>query len=277
MRIPNIQNYNNYNYQYTHTNPAFTSHYIKYKEVYKPGTVGNRLEDLLYTNSTAMFRRNEGQANTWRESTKLVYEVFKDIEDFKMTILGCGCGKEPLTWRIALINDCGYDFAQKCTPIKAVDIDSEAIAKAESDYINLSLEEMIVIDKYTNGNFDKYLLSPYAYDRYSIRKWKINHILSSGIEYVLGDIFDEYKKITPDNNVISAKDFWLYFDLDKRKELADGLASKVGKRSLVFIGDADREDIIRHAPADEFLINAGFKPSKTVDYAYKTPDLPDYL
>lgn len=224
-----------------------------------------------------MFRKNKGLANTWREGTKLIYEVFKDVENFKITILGCADGRECLTQRIALINDYGYDFAQKCSPIKAVDIDPQSIARAESDNILLSLDEICVIDRYTNGKFNKYFSSPYADDKYNVRKWTINPILSSGIEYVLGDIFDEYKKIIPDNNVIGAKDFWLYFDLDKRKELADGLASKVGKRSLIFIGDADREDIIRHRPVDEFLINAGFKPSKTVDYVYKTPDLPDYL
>lgn len=260
MRIANIPNYN--------INTSFKGWY---KEVYRPGTTGKVIEDIKYTTSTSMFRSNKTGSNTWREITKELYNTFKDIENVKVNLWGCSDGREALTLKIALLNDYGYDFAKKLSPIKALDIDPTAICKAEAGNIILSPDEISVIERYTDGNFDKYFSSPYSYDKYNIRRWNINPILSSGIEYKLGDIFEEYQKITPNNNAIFIRNSWLYYDIDDRKKLAEGLASRVGKRSLIFIGDADREDVLRHRPADEFLLNAGFKPSKT-DFVYQSPD-----
>ena len=221
MKILSINyDYNTQKYKSKSTNPSFG---IWERDVYRSG----KLYD--YKNNTGFFR-NEYFGNGL---TNFLSEHFKNTKKVNMYCYGCSDGSEPYTFIMRMLNS-PEKKPEKFFPIIARDIDSEAIQRVESKKYSLTEAEEYRINEYTGGQIEKYFDDLY-YGKYSAKK-----ILYNNVDFAIGDILKDYKKINPKNSVILARNFWPYVDQQYSvsrflKKLYDHLESG----SVIAVGQFD--------------------------------------
>ena len=244
MRILPIQ-------QYNYQKPTFTSWE---REVHDKN--GN----LLYRNNTSMFRSDI----EWNLFSHFVEKKFENVDKVNVYDFGCSDGSEAYTFLISLLDFCNSGTAKKFVPIKAYDIDKEAIRRAKKEGICLTMNERYAI------NWDKRFGVKAFFDKGKDGMYKPNAVLSKNVIFKKGDIKKDYKKIKPENSIVFARNFWPYLDYVECKELVKNLGEKMGDNSLLVIGNFDVAGYEAKYCEDfeTILSKAGFKKT-LVKYVYE--------
>ena len=250
MRISHVQNNNNYNNKYYQ--PSFG---IWHRDVYKTGKDG--MEKLSHRNDTCFFRNGF----FWENLTNYLEQKFSKTDKVNVYCYGCSDGSEPYTFAMKVLAR-GKDFAQKFLPIQARDIDGIAICKALDGEYKLGSYEIFHFEQYLTDGFVKAgedvvkikkskssnLREFFDYSEYS-RDYlmpdgklevKAKDVLKKTVKFAMGDIFEDYKNINPDNAIVFARNFWPYIeDAQKRSEFFKKLYGHLHEGSLFVIGDFD--------------------------------------
>lgn len=239
MKISPINyNYNTQKYKSKASNPSFG---VWEREVCRPG----KLYD--YKNDTNFFRN----PYTWGTLTYFLSEHFENTKKVNVYCYGCSDGSEPYTFIMSMLSSFEKD-PEKFFPIIARDFDSEAIQRAESKNCYLKDYEVSLINKCTDDQFEKYFVDNY-YGRYSAKK-----ILYNNVDFAVGDILKDYKKINPKNSVILARNFWPY--VAQQYSLSNfwkKLYNHLEPGCVVVIGYFDEDQ----ADMNNILLETGFKKS----------------
>lgn len=273
MRISNIQN-NNYNNKYNR--PSFG---IWTRGVYNSSKKG--LVEPIYRNDTMFFR----DPVFWERFTNLLGQKFNEQSNVNVYCYGCSDGSEPYTFAMNVLAK-GKDFAQKFLPVQARDIDSIAICRALDSEYELTHDEIFRIenvldDKYELIN-DK-LITTKNTQNHSLRKYfdyheykreylsygdklnvKVKEPLKNSVQFSMGDIFEDYKNINPENTVVLARNFWPYIDdISKRSKFFKDLYDHLKEGSLFVIGNFDTKEFpMRINSVKEEVQKAGFKETE---------------
>ena len=232
MRISHVQN-NNYNNKYSQ--PSFG---IWTRGVYKQ--TQNGVSELVYRNDTMFFRDPE----FWRKFTDYLEKKFEKIPKANVYCHACSDGSEAYTFAMSMMSK-GKEFANKFLPVMARDIDSEAIVKALNNDYMITKKELANISLLTKTSPDKHIrYSRYDFDLQDKTKAEIKSSLREKVQFGIGDIFEDYKNINPDNAIVLARNFWPYIeDLPKRSEFFKKLYDHLNEGSLFVIGNFDASEV----------------------------------
>ena len=197
MRIQSI----NHNYN---TNPSFG--YWRRETVVKGG---------ILRNDTSFFRGE----NFFPMLTKFFSEKFKDIPKVNVYSYGCSDGSEPFTFAMRMLTMNSEENPQKFFPIIARDIDPIAIQKAINNDYQLIKKEKDYIEHFTHGQYDRFFYRPYGEPKENKGPTQVfvRSELYDNVNFDLGNIFKDYKKIKPKNTILMAMNFWPYIDAPTRK------------------------------------------------------------
>lgn len=255
MRISHVQN-SNLNNKYSQ--PSFG---IWTRGVYKQAQ--NGVSELTYRNDTMFFRDPE----FWRKFTELLEKKFEEIAKANVYCYGCSDGSEAYTFAMSVMSK-GENFANKFLPVIARDIDSEAVVKGLNNDYEMTRTEFANISflaKTSPSDYFRY--SMYDLETYQRTKAEVLEVLRKKVTIGIGDIFEDYKNINPQNAIVLARNFWPYIeDLSKRSEFFKNLYSHLNEGSLFVIGNFD----ISNIPGRDCFIgnvkgeikNAGFEETE---------------
>ncbi len=221
----------------------------------------------------------------WNLFSHFVEKKFENVDKVNVYDFGCSDGSEAYTFLISLLNNTSAANARKFVPIKAYDIDKDAIKRAKKEGVNLSPDEKFAIgwqQKYGfKIFFDEYILTSacstkqkYGFKTFfgegKDKMYKPKDVLSKNVIFKKGDITKDYKKIKPENSIVFARNFWPYLDYVECKELAKNLGEKMGDNSLLIIGNFDVAGYEGKYCEDfeTILSKAGFKKT-LVKYVYE--------
>lgn len=217
-------------------NPIFGT---SYRKVYQPD------EQYLvdHENSTCFFKYDI----QWNKAFDFFIDKYKHTDKVNVYSLGCSDCSEALS--IAMIIDTKTKGkGDKFFPIIAVDNDKEILSNIKKGYIDLSAEDEKEINHYTNNNLNKYLTkTPYVHisekigsseKRVLLRRYKIKPELLNKIKIVNADVQDYVKTMDNKNNIIFARNFWVYLD-DSKKEFLEELSEKTDTNSFLILGNYD--------------------------------------
>ena len=134
---------NNYPIIYDKPNskPAFTSNEIFVKEAGK-----------FYQTSTSFFRKDM----KWEKLVNRLAEKYHNVKSVNTQCWGCSDGSEPFTLAMMMIEKMGEN-AKKFFPIKAFDIDGNALKMAKSGEVKLTREDVKRIKATLGENYKKYI------------------------------------------------------------------------------------------------------------------------
>ena len=228
-----------------------TSHRIVYQKEH-PDCIDHMNETCFFDNFQ------------WDKGFDFFIDKYKNTDKVNIYSLGCSDCSEALS--IAMLLDTKLkDKSDKFFPIIAVDNDEEIIANIKSGYIALSPDDEQSINKYTNNNLNKYLTrtsinyntnnnvnvyrrkTPYTRlsdrieetdKRKMITLYRISPDLLNKIKVVNADVRDYVDSLDNKNNLIFARDFWIYIQKDA-EEFLHKLSDKTDKNSFLVIGDYD--------------------------------------
>jgi len=243
---------------YTHKNisPTFSSYNAK---VYKDGK-------LAYRNHTEFFR----QDLDWHHLTDYMSEKYKDADEVNVVNHACSAGYESWSLLLMLMKKHG-EKAEKYLPIKARDIDKNAIDFAKTGCLALCgdeyLDGILKCGKILNDNF-KVVKKPRGPNVNVSNEYvmKCTTGLEKNIEFKQSDIFKDKNLINKENTVLFCRNFWPYLRSKKASELAFFLAQNMKPSSMLVIGEYDKTFGI-----DKLLEETGFKRT-SVRYVYEAPD-----
>jgi chemotaxis methyl-accepting protein methylase len=180
----------------------------------------------------------------------------------------------------------GENFAQKFLPMQAHDIDGIAICKALDGEYELTSDEIFSIEMALGGDYKlindghvltkkpqsstlrKYFDYPEYKREYSFYGDKLNvkvkEPLKNSVQFSMGDIFEDYKNINPENTVVLARNFWPYIDdISKRSKFFKDLYDHLKEGSLFVIGNFDTKEFPMHINSvKEEVQKAGFKETE---------------
>ena len=159
---------------------------------------------------------------------------------------------------------------QKFFPIIARDIDPVAIEKIVENNYELSNEEKNDIDFYTNDQFKRFFISPYDNSKtQKLTSVFVRNELYDSVNFGLGDIFEDYKKIKPKNTILMARNFWPYIENYSRvKKFLKNLYNHLESGSLFVTGEYDHYGIAyKLGNFKQDILQAGFKPT-SIKYVY---------
>lgn len=242
----------NYNYN---TNPSFG--YWRRETVVKGG---------ILRNDTSFFR----DQNFFPMLTKFFSEKFKDIPKVNVYSYGCSDGSEPFTFAMRMLTMNGEENPQKFFPIIARDIDPIAIQKAINNDYQLIKIEKDYIEHFTHGQYDRFFYRPYGEPKENKGPTQVfvRSELYDNVNFDLGNIFKDYKKIKPKNTILMAMNFWPYIDTPTRKSFFKDLYNHLDSGSYLVTGEFDHRGIawnLGDFPLE--LTNAGFKMTP-LQYVY---------
>lgn len=191
----------------------------------------------------------------WDSFVKLLQEKYANTEQVNVINHACSNGAEPFSLVIKLLSKLG-EKAQKFFPIKAKDIDAENIRRAKNGYIGIHNDDMYNINTQMQGKvgeFLNYVPSRAMNDDLGVQPIKQ---VRENVEFKRSDIFNDVDTIPSSNTVLLCRNFWPYLDTTKQELLADKLAQKLDKTSLLAVGDFDFQCDI-----DNLLTKRGFVPT----------------
>ena len=239
MKITPINyNYNTQKYKSKASNPSFG----EWERV-----VCRSTKLYNYKNHTTFFRNDL----FWNGLTYFLTEHFKNTKKVNVYSFGCSDGSEPYTFIMRMLNSFEKN-PKKFFPIIARDFDSEAIQRAKRNNYFLTNGEEFLINKYTDGQIKKYFNDEY-HGNYSAKE-----ILYDNVDFAVGDILKDYKKINPKNTLILARNFWPY--VDQQYSLSNfwkKLYNHLEPGCVVAIGQFDEDQV----DMSSILRKTGFKNS----------------
>lgn len=250
MQVYSI-NKTNYNYN---SRPTFKS-WERETRSRKSGKIINR-------NNTYFFRERD----LFSKLTKMLSEKFKDVSKVNMYCFGCSDGSEPFTFVMGMLSIEDELNPKKFFPIIARDIDPVAIEKAKNNDYKMYYSEKWAINKYTDGKFDKFIYAPHEIPENDdlLTQVFVRKELYDCVDFAVGDIFEDYKKIEPKNSVVLARNFWPYVEgWTKRSQFLKDLYNHLDFGSYFVIGDFDKKGV-GYKLEGNFCTDiklAGFKPT----------------
>lgn len=185
---------------------------------------------LKHRNDTCFFRDSE----FWAKLNYYLVKKYINVPKVNVYSYGCSDGSEPFTFVMQMLS-IHKESANKFLPVIAKDYDLIAINKARSkNYYFLDKYEKQDINYYTNNNFDRF------FKLFENNYYYISDEIHNNVEFSVANIFDDYKKIEPENSVVLARNFWPYIERKKeRQDLLNNLAKHLGENSILVIGDYD--------------------------------------
>ena len=218
-------------------------------------------------NNTSFFRDGDFIKNL----TDMLSEKFKDIPKVNVYCFGCSDGSEALSFIMNMLANTKEINPQKFFPIIARDIDPFAIDKAMKQVHHMTKDEKDRVNYYTNGQYDRFVEQPYGEPREPIDKNDcgtrilIKKDLFDNVDFAVGDIFENYKEIEPENSVVMARNFWPYVKgSEKRKQFFKDLYQHLDFGSYFVIGNFDQKGLIYNLQGDlraDLEHRIGFKPT----------------
>ncbi len=187
---------------------------------------------LLYRNDTSFFRDRD----LWVKLLNFFIEKFQNIPKVNVYHFGCSDGSEPLSLIMYFLSNTTKAIQEKFLPVKALDIDKEAINRINTKFpYKITDIEINRINDYTENNFNKFFKNIPSTDNY-----KADDILYSNIDAKLGNIKTDYKNIEKYNSIIFARNFWPYIENPKeRQTILCNLANHLKSNSYLAIGEYD--------------------------------------
>lgn len=205
---------------------------------------------ILYRNTTNFFRDDLD----WKKFLDFIKEKYKNTPKVNVICHACSDGSEPMSLVMLLREHLPEEY-KKFIPVLAKDIDKTVIYRAQEDYVTLFYPDVRLIDRFTNGKYNKYF-SPYKaiFDDNTLQVI-VNKDLKKDIKFSVADIKDDIASMPSENTIVFCRNFWPYIlPENNRKKLAEQLAQKLKTNCIVVIGNFDRS-----VGVERFLQSAGFK------------------
>ena len=212
----------------------------------------------IVRNDTVFFR----EQNFFPMLTKFFSEKFKDVSKVNVYSYGCSDGSEPFTFAMRMLTMQGEKNPKKFFPIIARDIDPVAIQKAINNDYKMIKNEKDYIDHFTFGQFERFFYQPYGEPQNNVDGTQVfvRNELYDSVNFAIGDIFKDYKKIKPKNTILMAMNFWPYTDFPTRKWFFRKLYQHLDSGSYLVTGEFDHRGIGWNlGDFHQEIKNAGFK------------------
>lgn len=218
---------------------------------------------VVNRNNTYFFRERD----LFYKLTRMLSEQFKDVSKVNVFCFGCSDGSEPFSFAMGMLSNEEELNPKKFFPIIARDIDSVAIEKVKNNDYKIYNSEKDAINKYTNGMFNKFIYSPFEIPTKEnlLTQVFVRKELYDCVDFAVGDIFEDYKKIEPKNSVVLARNFWPYIEgSKKREELIKCLYNQLESGSYFVIGDFDQRGVGYQLQGNLIndIMRIGFKPTE---------------
>ena len=229
----------------------------------------NVKKGVINRNNTYFFRDGVFFPNL----TKMLSENFENIPKVNVYCFGCSDGSEPFTFAMSMLTLENELNPQKFFPIIARDIDPVAIDKAKNNDYKIFGSEKHSINRFTQGMYDRFIHQPFEDPIYESDQTQVfvKKELYDCVDFKIGDIFEDYKKVEPKNSVVLARNFWPYIDdVSRRKDLLNALYNHLDQGSYIVIGDFDQRGI-KYKLEGNFskdIEKVGFNPTE-IRYVYK--------
>ena len=196
----------------------------------------NENNEVINRNTTGILR---GDLYIWK-LPELFEKTFPDDERVYIYDYGCSTGEEPATIFIGLHTALGDKAINKYSPIIARDIDEKNIIDAKTKSIFESFEAVINLKKLTAKTNIKYFnINQMSVDNYKLTP---EPILRDNIDFSVGDIREDIKKLPNNRIVLSCRNFWPYLSYKDRLELLKNISKKfTDNQNLILFGDFDFE------------------------------------
>ena len=250
-----IQNYYN---TYTYNYPPTFKNWKRDIIVPKKG--------LVNRNDTCFFR----EENFFPRLTKLISEEFKNIPKVNVYCYGCSDGSEPFTIAMRMLTMQDETNPKKFLPIIARDIDPVAIKKVIDNDYKITKNEKDYIEYFTHGQYKRFFIQPNeGPDSQEGTQVFVRNELYDNVNFGIGDIFKDLKKIKPKNTVLLARNFWPYIDGPQRRAFFRNLYNHLESGSYFVTGDFDHSGICYQLNNLDYEITKyGFKRTP-IKYVYK--------
>ncbi len=246
---------NQINQTYYSKQPSFG--YWK-RDVVVPG------KGLVNRNDTSFFR----EANFFPRLTKMLSEKFKNAPKVNVYSFGCSDGSEAFTFAMRMLTMIGEENPQKFFPIIARDIDPVAIQKAINNDYKIIKKEKDYIDHFTHGQYKRFFYEPYGEPTNGGEGTQVfvRKELYDSVDFHIGNILKDYKKIEPKNSVIMAGNFWPYIEKSStRLKFFRDLYKHLDSGCYLVTGEFDHRGT--YYKLSNEIIDAGFRGTP-IDYVY---------
>lgn len=217
---------------HTHKAPAFSAN--------KRATsvVVNGIKRSLM-NTSSLYRNDLA----WDDLACFLGEKYQNQNKVNVYCYGCSDGPEAYTLIMSVMSRL-KDEAKKFYGIEAVDVDEEMIKRARSGKISVRKSELREIEKHTGQPFSTYIdvnnNTPYRYiNGINGIAGSVKPILTDKVRFRTGDIFDDIKKIEPENSIVMFRNAWPYLKEEEQSELIIKLSQHMGRNSMLIIGEWD--------------------------------------
>ena len=184
----------------------------------------------------------------WDKFFNQVVEKYKNIPKVNVFSLACSDGSEAYSIAMLLIAKLGLEGAKKYFPIIAVDFDKVITRNARKGFMNLSAEDEVRINKYTNNKLNQFFErtnESFISDkiggtdnRVLLTKFKTKPILSDKVVFITEDVNSYVDKMPKGTNLTFCRNCWPYL-WKTRNEFAQKLSDKLDDNSYLVIGDYD--------------------------------------
>lgn len=200
---------------------------------------------------------------------------YKNVPKVNVVMHACSDGEEVYSFLGVLISKL-KEKASKFLPLTAKDLDSEHLKLAQRGVYDITDTEYVMANEYMNGDFYNYFelipsrgsTDPRMKHTHTV---KVEHSLKSLINFSLGNILEDAKKIDFKNTVLFARNFWPYLSYEEQHKLARILSKKMDRSSTLIIGDYDKEasdigELLRMYGFEETKVCNVFEKHKTTLY-----------
>lgn len=231
------------------------------------------VKEIAHRNDTSFVRhlgvdkKACGNASSWLKVMDYLVNKYKNVSRVNIYNYACSDGSEPYTFLIALLSRYDKETQKKFNKIIAIDHDKEAILKAKKGIYQISQRELDNLQELSNNNIDEFLNIEYNPEE-NIYNATVKDMLKSKIKFINADILKDYKRISPKNSIVFARNFWPYLKENMAKLLSH-LNLQMGENSTLIIGDYDKRGCSWHGfNILQEITKKGFKSSK-IDYLYE--------
>ena len=205
----------------------------------------------FFSNYTCFFRQDVGK--NWKQFSILLNDFFKNVPQANVYSFGCSDGSEAYSVTMSLIDTLGKNQAKKFFPIKAFDIDFDAIQQAKSGKISCDEGDVGRIEDNLDYSISRYGdLSHTYFKRDYPYLFDLKEDIKKQVEFNQGDFLEQIDNIESSNSLLLCRNFWYYLGEDNIESVFNKLADKIDHTSLLVIGDFDRKYLLKH------LKNKGF-------------------
>lgn len=220
---------------------------------------------IVNRNDTCFFR----DGDFFKKLINFLVEKFANSSKVNTYCYGCSDGSEPFSIAMNILSRNNTDLSKKFLPITAKDIDEVAIFKAINNDYNITSKEKADIDLYTENQFNRFFYNPYGTPKDKGKTTVfVKNELYDNVDFGLENLLKEYKKISPENSIIFARNFWPYIDYDIRNKFFKNLYQHLDKNCYFVTGKFDHDGINYQLNClDSEIIQAGFKKTP-LKYVY---------